>query len=112
MPASEPAEAHFGLGDATKVDALIIEWPDGEVSRFENIAANQLVTATKDGLTSILLTATNVNRDSAVNAVDVQLVINAALGLDITPLNADVNNSGATDAVDVQLVINAVLGLP
>jgi hypothetical protein len=108
----EPAEAHFGLGDATQADALTVEWPDGAVSRFEDITANQLVTATKDGFTAVLMIATNVNRDAAVNAVDVQLVINAALGLDISPVNADVDKSGVTDAVDVQLVINAALDLP
>ena len=52
----------------------------------------------------------DINNDSFVNAVDVQLVINAALGIDI-PYNADVNNSRTIDAVDVQLVINAALGL-
>lgn len=46
-----------------------------------------------------------------VTAVDVQFVINAALGLDIAPVNADVNNDNAVDAVDVQLVINAALGV-
>jgi len=55
----------------------------------------------------------DINRDGNVNAVDVQLVINAALGLPINPFddNADVNNSGGVNAVDVQLVINAALGL-
>ena len=56
------------------------------------------------------------NRDGKINAVDVQLVINAALGIDISescdcdPDNADVNCDGKVDAVDVQLVINAALG--
>jgi len=53
----------------------------------------------------------DINGDGAVNAVDVQLVINAALGLSIAPFNADVNGDGAVNAVDVQLVINAALGL-
>ncbi len=53
----------------------------------------------------------DVNTDGQVNAVDVQLVINAALGLDIGALDADLSDDGAIDAVDVQLVINAALGL-
>jgi hypothetical protein len=51
---------------------------------------------------------TDLNDDNAVDAVDVQLVINGALGLGDP---ADVNNDGPTDAVDVQLVINSALGL-
>jgi len=51
---------------------------------------------------------TDLNGDNDVNAVDVQLVINSALGLRGP---ADVNNDGETNAVDVQLVINAALGL-
>lgn len=52
----------------------------------------------------------DVDDDGMVNAVDVQLVINGALGL--TPMaNTDVDNNGSTDAVDVQLAINAALGV-
>ena len=53
----------------------------------------------------------DINGDSAVNATDVQLVINAALGLSIGGLDADIDNSGDVDATDVQLVINAALGV-
>ncbi len=52
----------------------------------------------------------DINGDGAINATDVQLVINAALGIDI-PFDADVNNDGAVNATDVQLVINAALGV-
>ena len=54
---------------------------------------------------------TDINGDTAANAVDVQLVINAALGLDIGDEYADIDFSGSVNAVDVQLVINAALGL-
>jgi hypothetical protein len=50
----------------------------------------------------------DVNNDGVVNAIDVQLVINAALGLPV-PVDADINADGAVDAVDIQLVINAAL---
>jgi len=54
----------------------------------------------------------DVNYDGVTNAVDVQLVINAALGLEL-PLGvrADRNFNGLVNAVDVQLVINAALGV-
>ena len=54
----------------------------------------------------------DINRDGKVDAVDVQLVINGALGLTLPPgANTDVNSDGTTNAVDIQRVINAVLGL-
>ncbi len=34
---------HFGLGDNTQVDELVIQWPSGVVQRLENIPANQLI---------------------------------------------------------------------
>jgi len=51
----------------------------------------------------------DVNCSSAVDAIDIQLVINKALGIP-TEFNCDINNDGNVNAVDVQLVINAVLG--
>lgn len=53
----------------------------------------------------------DLDGDGLINAVDVQLVINGALGLDIGAADADVDNDGDVDAVDVQLVINGALGL-
>ena len=53
----------------------------------------------------------DIDGESGVNAVDVQMVINAALGLDIGGFNANVDDRPGVDAVDVQLVINKALGL-
>ena len=52
---------------------------------------------------------TDINGDNAVDAVDVQLVINAALGL-ASRYNCDVDGTGVS-ATDIQLTINAALGL-
>ena len=38
----EPAEAFFGLGDAQRVDLLVIEWPDGSRTERRNVAAGQV----------------------------------------------------------------------
>ncbi len=43
-----PAEAHFGLGDATSAD-LSVRWPDGMVSNVSNVAANQLLVLSHPG---------------------------------------------------------------
>jgi hypothetical protein len=39
--------AHFGLGDATNVTTLRIEWPSGTVQELTNVAANQILTITE-----------------------------------------------------------------
>jgi hypothetical protein len=49
----------------------------------------------------------DVNKDDVVNAVDVQLVVNAVLGMEVPEgIEPDVDGDGDYDAVDVQLVIN------
>jgi len=50
----------------------------------------------------------DVDHSGTVDSADIQLVVNAALGMPIS-YNADVDRSGAVDAVDVQLIILAVL---
>jgi len=52
----------------------------------------------------------DVNGDDRVDALDVQLVINGALGLAVGD-ECDINEDDRVDALDVQLVINAALGL-
>jgi hypothetical protein len=39
--------AHFGLGDATKVEVLRIEWPSGIVRELTDVPANQCLTITE-----------------------------------------------------------------
>ncbi len=36
--------AHFGLGDAAKVDMLRVEWPSGVVQEYNDVAVNQSLT--------------------------------------------------------------------
>jgi hypothetical protein len=62
------------------------------------------------GILPGLYPPSDVNQDGAVNAIDVQLVINEALGFD-TGFQCDVDRDGTVNAIDVQLVINAALGL-
>ncbi|MBI5091967.1 MAG: hypothetical protein HZB26_05925 [Candidatus Hydrogenedentes bacterium] len=64
-----------------------------------------------DTVTIFVKRPSDINGDQAFNAVDVQLVINAALGLDIGGLDADVDGNADVNAVDVQTVTNAALGV-
>jgi hypothetical protein len=42
-----PLVTHFGLGDATVVDTVRIEWPSGTVQEFHNVAPKQIWTITE-----------------------------------------------------------------
>lgn len=44
---SSDLRVHFGLGDATKIDALEIHWPDGAVEKIEPPAVDRIVTVTE-----------------------------------------------------------------
>lgn len=45
--AGVPLEAHFGLGDATSVETVRIEWPSGTVQELTNVTADQILQATE-----------------------------------------------------------------
>lgn len=45
--ASQEPIAHFGLGDASKVDLLLIEWPSGQVQELIDVTPNQVLTVTE-----------------------------------------------------------------
>jgi outer membrane protein assembly factor BamB len=53
-----PLVQHFGLGDATKIETLRIEWPSGIVQEFANLAVNQSLTITEPPALSVGLGAT------------------------------------------------------
>ncbi|HTR42726.1 MAG TPA: choice-of-anchor tandem repeat GloVer-containing protein [Pseudomonadales bacterium] len=43
----QPLIAHFGVGDATSIDTLRIEWPSGSVQEFHDVLPNQILTITE-----------------------------------------------------------------
>ncbi len=46
LSSSDP-RAHFGLGAATAVDQIVVEWPDGTTETFPGIKADQILTIRK-----------------------------------------------------------------
>jgi hypothetical protein len=46
-PYTGDPRAHFGLGDATKIDTLRIEWPSGIVQELKDVARDQILTVTE-----------------------------------------------------------------
>lgn len=45
--AQGPSVVHFGLGEATQIDSLLITWPDGTQSFAENLPVNRVFTVQK-----------------------------------------------------------------
>jgi hypothetical protein len=41
---SMDAKAHFGLGAASSIDSILVQWPDGKWSRMQQVAAGSLIT--------------------------------------------------------------------
>ena len=77
-----------------------------EDSQQVTIAAGAIETV--DLILSPIATSEDVDGSGSIDAVDVQLVINAALGLG-GAFDCDIDNNADVDAVDVQLVINGAL---
>ena len=40
---SEDPRAHFGLGAADRVASVVVDWPDGSTSRYDDVAAGQIL---------------------------------------------------------------------
>lgn len=45
--AQNPLRLHFGLGDATTIDSLVVQWPRGQVETWTNVTVNQFLTLTE-----------------------------------------------------------------
>lgn len=43
---------HFGLGQATQIDSLLIRWPSGQVDRYEALPTNQFIQVEEGGCRS------------------------------------------------------------
>jgi len=115
-----PHAAETEHGDILEVryfDAATEQWVSDGISDVQHHdgTPNHLLSFQITHFTIFAVTPTidseDINMTGSVDAVDVQLVINAVLGINIDERDADVNNDGAIDALDVQRVINAALGL-
>jgi hypothetical protein len=92
----------------------------GDVDRLENtvtvtIEGSSLDGRGEDGLIYMLghdiRRAADVDQNGVINAVDIQVVTNSALGLDTNGLVVNVDGAGGVDAIDIQYAINIALGL-
>ncbi len=79
-------EANFGLGDATNIDALRIEWPSGIVQIFSNVAPRQFLTIQEQ--TTIHL-AVNGSGSVSYSPVKSDYFIGEPITLTATPRNTN-----------------------
>jgi hypothetical protein len=89
---------HFGLGDATVIDELRIEWARGYVTTLKGVGVDRRITVTAPALA-------DVSGDGQVNAADVEVLV-AGWG-SVTPasLHCDLNNDGEIDRRDLAIVL-------
>lgn len=108
VPADRPIDVRYYDPDSLTWstdgihDIREIELTSGRAVRFS---------VTRLGLLALVVPAyTDIDESGQTDASDIQLVINAVLGIDIGGLHSDVNLDGRTDAVDIQFTINSTLG--
>jgi hypothetical protein len=94
--------AHFGLGDATSIDTVRIEWLSGAVQEFHNVAPRQMLTYTEPPL--LLASANNGLPQISIKGgrgmqYDVQVSTNLSSWSSIGTLTI-LNISGVAQIVD------------
>ncbi len=55
--------AHFGFGQRTMVDSIIIRWPSGTIDKYTNVAVNQILTLAEGAASAVKQIATGPVRD-------------------------------------------------
>ncbi|MEM7220382.1 MAG: PKD domain-containing protein [Pseudomonadota bacterium] len=78
----DDARLHFGLGNASSVGTIVVEWPSGNVQQLNGIAADQILTITENG-------------GSGGNVAPVARITTSP---GATPLDVDFDGSTSSDA--------------
>ena len=65
---------HFGMGNASIIDTLLIHWPSGHVDEYLNVKANQFYRAIENDVLEIDFKATNYIQYSPAIA-DIELIL-------------------------------------
>jgi len=100
--------AHFGLGTATVIDELTVEWTNGDVTVLEDVPANQTMTVSAGDGPCV---ADLAEPFGLLDLADVQAFIAGFVGQD--PIADLAPPTGTWDLADLQAFINSfVAGCP
>ncbi|UCE18936.1 MAG: VCBS repeat-containing protein [Gemmatimonadota bacterium] len=108
--AQSPLETHFGLGDATIIDSIRIEWPSGMVDILTDVNVDQFLVVTEgefgdldgDGIADIIDNCpNNPNPDQEDNDADGAGDICDNCPDDANPDQADADSDNTGDACDL-----------
>ncbi|MEM7168350.1 MAG: CRTAC1 family protein [Planctomycetota bacterium] len=103
--------AHFGLGAATVVNEVRVEWPNGETTTQLNVPVNQ--TLTISSLAPPAFTRGDPNVDAGVNIADAIAILGALF--DVAPpayceAAADTNSDAAINIADPVFLLTYLFG--
>jgi hypothetical protein len=101
-------EAHFGLGDATTIDSVIIEWPSGTVDRMTGITVDQYLVVTEGEFSWV---CGDCNSSGGVDIDDVVHLIAYIFSGGPEPVpyeSGDADCSGGVDIDDVVWLISYI----
>jgi hypothetical protein len=108
--------AHFGLGDASIIDSIRIEWPSGLIRSLTNVEPNQFLTIT-EGCCGIYTTGitgnANCSIDGKLTLSDItKLIDRVYISKDPLCCEATGNTNGSVDCKitlsDITVLIDAV----
>jgi len=97
----EPAEAFFGVGDATVIDCVKIQWPDGDETVLEDVTVNQVLTVDRP---DEVVCEGDANGDAMVNLADLLGVL-SNWGSDGSE-GGDVNGDASVNLADLLSVLS------
>jgi hypothetical protein len=90
LSSSEPM-VHFGLGDETEVERVIIEWPSGIVQELENLTAGRRYIVKEPAVTASA--KSGVKRDASLSTDGPFQLVQGAAGLDFLQQEATINET-------------------
>lgn len=100
---------HFGLGAAETIDELRIEWPNGEVSTYTDVDADQTLTIVHGQPLTPQFRRGDANGDGALDVSDAVFLLGTLFtGDDAAGCEdaADANDDGGLDISDAVTVLN------
>ncbi len=99
----------FTVVSSTQINATV---PSGATTgRISVTTPSGTVTSSATFTVNPSTNRCDLNSDASVNVLDLQLLVNAIMGVPGSPTGADLNSDGGTNALDLQLLVNVILGL-